>query len=96
MGHTVPSARGRYTRTYAVRVSRRPPDPNVTTVYLGQFTRQHANQIGEELERRDIVWWYKDPGYFSRIWEFGIRLFVDRARLAEARKIAERVTGPDE
>lgn len=96
MEHTVPAARRSHTPPYAVRMSRRPPDPNVTTVHLGQFTREHANQIGEELERRDIVWWYKDPGYFSRVWEFGVRLFVDRQRLDEARVIAERITGSGE
>ncbi len=63
----------------------------VDTVYLGQYTRAHANEIAGELERAGIVWWYKDPGYLSRLWEWGVRLFVDRERLQEAREIARRV-----
>ena len=31
----------------------------VTTVYLGQFTNEHANQIAEALEQAGIVWWCK-------------------------------------
>ena len=63
----------------------------VRTVHLGQFTHEHANQIAEELEGAGIVWWYKAPGFLSQIWEHGVRLFVDRERLEEARAIAERV-----
>ncbi len=63
----------------------------IITVHLGQFTREHANAIAGELERAGITWWYKEPGFFSQIWEHGIRLFVDRARLDEAREIARRV-----
>ena len=63
----------------------------VRTVHLGQFTHEHANQIAEELERAGIVWWYKAPGFLSQIWEHGVRLFVDRERLEEARTIADRV-----
>jgi hypothetical protein len=65
----------------------------VSTVYLGQYTREHANAIAGELEQAGIVWWYKDPGFLSRLWEYGIRMFVDRARLEEARGIAERIVG---
>ena len=64
---------------------------NVSTVHLGQFTWEHANDIAGALEDVGIVWWYKQPGFFSQIWEHGIRLFVDRARLDEAKEIAERV-----
>lgn len=64
---------------------------DVTTVHLGQFTDEHANAIAGRLEEAGIVWWYKQPGYFSRIWERGTRLFVDRARLEEARQIAREV-----
>lgn len=63
----------------------------VRTVYLGQFTHEHANEIAGELEAAGIAWWYKAPGFFSQIWEHGVRLFVDRERLVEAREIAERV-----
>jgi hypothetical protein len=63
----------------------------LTTVHLGQFTWEAANDIAGALEDAGIVWWYKQPGFFSQIWEHGIRLFVDRARLDEARLIARRV-----
>jgi hypothetical protein len=68
----------------------------VRTVHLGQFTWEHANDIAGALEDAGIVWWYKQPGYLSRIWEHGIRLFVDRTRLDEAKAIAERVLAEDE
>lgn len=63
----------------------------VSTVHLGQFTREHANAIAGELEKAGITWWYKEPGYLSQVWEWGVRLFVDRRRLAEARDIADRI-----
>ncbi len=66
-------------------------NPDVTTVYLGQYTREHANAIAGELEDRHITWWYKEPGLFSQIWEYGVRLFVDRDHLQEAKEIAARV-----
>ncbi len=64
---------------------------DISTVHLGQFTHEHANDIAGELEKAGIVWWYKQPGYFSSIWEKGTRLFVDRKRLDEAKAIAARV-----
>lgn len=67
--------------------------PNVHTVHLGQFTHEHAETIAAELERAGIVWWYKQPGYISSIWEHGVRLFVDRERLDDARSIVDRVLG---
>jgi hypothetical protein len=70
-----------------------PRDPGVTTVHLGQFTWEHANEIAGELEGAGIAWWYKEPGPISRLWEHGYRLFVDRTRLDEARVIASRVLG---
>lgn len=63
----------------------------VRTVHLGQFTHEHAEAIAGELERAGIVWWYKAPGFLSQIWEHGVRLFVDRDRLDDAKAIAERV-----
>lgn len=63
----------------------------ITTVQLGQFSREHANDIAGGLEAAGIAWWYKQPGFFSRIWEYGVRLFVDRERLAEAQAIAREV-----
>lgn len=67
------------------------PDERISTVHLGQFTRENANAIAGELEAMGIKWWYKEPGWLSQAWEFGVRLFVDRARLDEARSIARRV-----
>ncbi len=70
---------------------RYPTDPDVITVHLGQFTWDHAHTIASRLEEAGIVWWYKEPGSISKIWERGVRLFVDRDRLAEARAIADTV-----
>jgi hypothetical protein len=66
-------------------------DPSVITTHLGQYTRETANEIAGELERAGIVWWYKQPGFISQVWEQGVRLFVDRERLDEARAIADRI-----
>jgi hypothetical protein len=63
----------------------------VTTVHLGQFTRETANEIAGELEAAGIVWWYKEPGWLASVWEYGVRLFVDRSRLPEAKEIAGRI-----
>jgi hypothetical protein len=68
-------------------------EPPVSTVYLGQFTREHANAIAGLLEEAGIIWWYKEPGWLSSVWEFGVRLFVDRERLQEARALAARGLG---
>jgi hypothetical protein len=68
------------------RLDKIPPD--VRTVQLGEFTRQHAELVAAALESRQIVWWYKEPGYLSQIWERGVRLFVDRDRLEEAAALA--------
>lgn len=67
----------------------------ITTVQLGQFTDEHANEIAGGLKDAGIVWWYKQPGYFASIWEKGTRLFVDETRLDEARAIAQRVLSAD-
>jgi hypothetical protein len=66
----------------------RQPDDVITT-YLGQFDRVTANAIAERLEEAGIVWWYKEPGIISVVWEFGVRLFVDQDRLEEARAFVE-------
>ncbi|MGH2710521.1 MAG: hypothetical protein ACRDH9_04875 [Actinomycetota bacterium] len=67
-----------------------------TTVYLGQFTHEHANAIAEKLEESGIGWWSKNPGTLSYIFlmEWGARLFVDQERLEEAREIARQIA-PD-
>lgn len=67
--------------------------PDVRTTYLGQFTREHAEAITRRLEAAGIVWWFKQPGFLSRLWERGIRLFVDRTKLEEAQDIATEVLG---
>ena len=72
---------------------RYPTDPGVITVHLGQFTRDHANTIAGRLEEARIVWWYKEPGSISKLWEHGVRLFVDRDHLVEARAIVAAVLG---
>jgi hypothetical protein len=38
-----------------------------------------------------VLRWYKNPGFFSQIWERSVRLFVDKERLEEAQAIADRV-----
>ena len=63
------------------------------TVQLGQFTDEHANEIAGKLEAEGIIWWYKQPGYFSSLWEKGTRLFVDEKRLEDAQAIARDVLG---
>jgi hypothetical protein len=64
---------------------------HISTVHLGQFSREVANDIAGHLEQAGIVWWYKAPGFFSQIWEMGVRLFVDKDRLEEAQEIARKV-----
>ncbi len=68
----------------------------ITTVYLGQFTHEHANRIAGRLEEAGIAWWVKNPGTISAVFlrEWGPRLFVDRERLDEARTIAIEIA-PD-
>jgi hypothetical protein len=61
---------------------------DVRTTYLGEFTQAHAEQIVRAFEDAGIVWWSKSPGAISRIWEHGVRLFVDRTKLDEARALA--------
>ena len=68
----------------------------VSTVHLGQYSRESANLIAAELEERGIAWWYKEPGFLAQVWEHGVRLFVDKAHLAEAREIAKRVVAERE
>jgi Putative prokaryotic signal transducing protein len=65
----------------------------VSTVYLGQFTWEHANRIAEALEEAGITWWVKNPGTLTYVFfrEWGPRLFVDQARLEEARDIARGI-----
>jgi hypothetical protein len=64
------------------------------SVYLGQFTDDTANMIAEQLEAASIAWSYKQAGRFTRIFfmgEWGTRLFVDKERLEDAKRIAAQV-----
>jgi hypothetical protein len=69
---------------------------DVHTVHLGAYTHEHAEAIAGQLEKAGIVWWYKNPGFFSQIWERSVRLFVNKERLVEARAIADRILAMDE
>lgn len=63
---------------------------DVRTTYLGNYAWATANEIAGALEETGIFWWCKNPGTFTRVLfaEFGVRMFVDQARLDEAREIA--------
>jgi hypothetical protein len=71
---------------------------DLRTTYLGNYARATANDIAGALEGAGIVWWSKNPGTFTRVLfaEFGVRLFVDKARLDEAREIARRIVAEAE
>lgn len=69
---------------------------NVSTVYLGRYSRETANLVAEELEERNIVWWYKEPGIMASLWEFGVRMFVDKQHYREAKDIADRISAERE
>lgn len=66
---------------------------DVTTTYLGNYAWATANDIAGALEDAGIMWWCKNPGTMTRVLfaEFGVRMFVERARLDEARGIARRI-----
>jgi hypothetical protein len=71
---------------------------DLRTTYLGNYARATANDIASALEDAGITWWSKNPGTFTRVLfaEFGVRLFVDKARLEEAREIARRIVAEAE
>jgi hypothetical protein len=64
----------------------------VRTVHLCSCTPLHAAEIGELLDRADIVWWEKPPnaGLLAFL-ERDSQVFVDRDRLDDARAIAQHV-----
>jgi hypothetical protein len=67
------------------------------TVYLGQFTEDNAEAIAARLDDAGIAWWHKTHGRLMRLLsaqDWGTRLFVEQARLDDARHIAEQVAGP--
>ena len=68
-----------------------------TSVYLGQFTWEHSNLIAEQLEKAGIAWSYKQAGAITRLLsagDWGVRLFVEKERVEEARQIAASVPEP--
>lgn len=71
------------------------PDGTTETVHLGQYTDDNASRISEALAEADIHHWWKTTGRFARVvfaGDWGTHLFVDAARLEDARQIAARVT----
>ncbi|HEX6843682.1 MAG TPA: hypothetical protein VF235_01075 [Actinomycetota bacterium] len=68
---------------------------DVRTVHLGEFATENAAAIVGALEDAGIVCWTKEPGFLTSIWQLGFEVFVDRARLAEARAIAGAVLAED-
>jgi hypothetical protein len=66
---------------------------DVRTTYLGNYAWATANEIAGALQDASIFWWCKNPGTFTRVLfaEYGVRMFVDQARLEEAREIAGRI-----
>lgn len=64
------------------------------TVYLGQFSHERAEAIAERLEGAGIGWWHKQSGPLTRflfMGDWGVRLFVDRDRLEDARAVVGQV-----
>lgn len=71
------------------------PD-DVRTVHLGGFTPDHGHEIASRLDEAGVAYWAKAPtGFFTRLWERDVHLFVDRTKLGQAREIARRVIDPE-
>jgi len=69
---------------------------DVRTVHLGGFTPGHGFEIAHRLEEAGIAYWAKVPsGFFTRIWERDVHVFVDRTKLGEAQAVAAAVVEPD-
>ena len=63
---------------------------SLRTTYLGQFEWNNANKIAGAFEQAGIAWKYKQAGRLTQLLfagEWGVRLFVDAAKLEEARRI---------
>ena len=61
------------------------------TTYIGQFTDENADRIVDAFDDAGIRWHAKSSGRFVRVIfaaDWGVRLFVEDARLADAREIA--------
>lgn len=68
-----------------------------TTIHLGQYVDENAAKISEALDEAGIVHWAKVTGRFARTIfgaDWGTHLFVDEARVEEARAIADGIA-PD-
>lgn len=66
------------------------------TVYLDQYTDEHAEKIATAFDTAGIPHWEKRSGRFTRLLfagEWGVRMFVPADRVDEARTIAERTLG---
>ena len=71
------------------------PD-DVRTVHLDGFTPEHGVEIAHRLEEAGVAYWAKAPtGFFTRLWDRDVHLFVDRSKLEQARAIARRVIDPE-
>jgi hypothetical protein len=68
---------------------------DVRTVHLGAFTPEHGAEVAHVLEDAGIAYWAKTPsGFFTRLWERDVHVFVDRAKLDAARSLAAGVIEP--
>lgn len=64
------------------------------TVYLGQFEHAHAERLAAALEEANIAWTYKQFGRLTTMFsaaDWGVRMFVDAARVEEVRTIAAKL-----
>lgn len=65
-----------------------------STVLLGQFTDEHAEELTASLEDAGIVHWVKRSGGLARVLfagDWGTRVFVDEGRAEEASVLAQRI-----
>lgn len=72
-------------------------DSALRTVYLGQFEHETAERIAALLEEADIAWTYKKFGGLVKLLfagDWGVRLYVDAARVDEARRLVEGLAPP--
>lgn len=66
------------------------------TELLGQFTDEHAEVLLDRLDEAGIEHWVKRTGALTRVLfagDWGTRIFVDTARLEQARQLAREVLG---
>jgi len=66
---------------------------DIRTVYFGQFEHATAERIAAALEEAGIAWRHKQAGGITQFFfagEWGVRMYVDGARLDEAKQVARR------